>query len=101
MTEPLLDLGDVGSIRERICRRSRSHCVIGNPVHIEPGDEGPFLDDAAVKRGLGQGSGVVFIPVVAQGPEDRSASFFPVACQFQVFFDETLRGGMEGDIADF
>lgn len=82
MTEPLLDLGDVRGIRQGIGRGGGPHRVIGNPVHIEPGHQRPFLDDAAVKRGLGQGSGVVFIPVVAQGPEDGSATFFPVACLF-------------------
>ncbi len=101
MAEPLLDLSDVGRIRECIRRGSGPHGVIGHSGNIESCHQGAFLDDVPVERGLREGSRVVLIPVVTEGPEDGAASFFAVTGLLQVFFDEAQRGGMDGDIADF
>lgn len=94
VSQPFLDLGEIGVVLERGGRPQRMR---REPVHRDPGLPGPLHHDADVSR-LGV-RGLVLVRSL-DGPKQKGPGVVAVVGGIEVGRDEFLGAGMEGKVAD-
>lgn len=94
MAEPLLNLGDIGLMRERVGSRGGAQRMHAQPIDFgaDAGLQAVMAHDVAVDRGGIEGSVQFFLrPVIPDRAEQGTGRVAGVAGERQVFLDEPLR----------
>jgi hypothetical protein len=96
MPQPVLNLGDIGFVRERVGRGrgpQRMHAEAGD-LAADAGFEAVFEDDIAVDRCRIEVPVKITCAVVLDGPEQGPVHIAPMAGERQIVLDRAQGGGV-------